>query len=167
MVKFRSNDTRGFTLLECLMAAAVLALAVAAICQAIVAGQMSTYDALYNERAVGLAESLMEEILALPYDDPGGATVAGPEAGEVNRAAFDNIDDFHGYEEDAGEQEDAAGDEYGETFQGFARSVTAAYGNVFVTAFNRNVAGLTITVTVTDDAQRSWSIVRFVPEPVE
>ena len=163
----RPQTGRAFTLIECLVASAVLAVAVAAISQAIVAGQMSTYDALHSERAVGLAEALMEEILALPYADPDGASAPGPEAGENNRADFDNLDDFHGYSEAAGLLADAGGVLYGADFQAFSRAVTAAYGTVTVDAFGRTFNGLTVTITVTDANGRVWTLSRFVPEPIE
>src|SRR5258705_5061823 len=45
-----------------------------------------------------LATRRMDEILAKPFADPSDlSTTLGPEADEPNRAAFDNIDDYHGY----------------------------------------------------------------------
>jgi len=87
----------GFTLLEALFAASVLAVVVAAVTQSIVAGQMQTYDAMHSARAVALTEAMMEEILVLPYDDPEGGVVIGPDAGETTRQQFDDIDDYHGW----------------------------------------------------------------------
>jgi hypothetical protein len=47
-----------------------------------------------------LAQELLEEAMAMPYEDPqapGGAI--GPETGETgsNRAAFDDVDDYHNW----------------------------------------------------------------------
>ena len=121
---------RGISLVEVLIASAILSFAVAAICQAIVAGQMQTYEALHQLRAMSLAEALVEEVQALPYADPEGAPAAGPDAGETGRALYDNADDYDGFSEAAGNVADAAGTAYGRTFDTFSRSATATYGNV-------------------------------------
>jgi hypothetical protein len=48
--------------------------------------------------AVSLAQQLLDEILSRPFVDPTDlSTTLGPEADEPSRAAFDNIDDYHGY----------------------------------------------------------------------
>ncbi|MEO1237545.1 MAG: hypothetical protein AAFX76_12225, partial [Planctomycetota bacterium] len=84
----------GLTLAEALFASAVLALVVAALSQTVVSGQSHTYNALHEARALSLAEALMEEVLALPYTDPGGDTAAGPDAGESARDTFDAVDEI-------------------------------------------------------------------------
>ena len=53
--------------MEVLIASAILSFAVAAISQAIVAGQTQTYEALHAQRGMSLADALIEEIQALPY----------------------------------------------------------------------------------------------------
>ncbi|MCC6579851.1 MAG: prepilin-type N-terminal cleavage/methylation domain-containing protein [Phycisphaeraceae bacterium] len=156
---------KGFTLLEVLIASAILAIAVAAITQAVVAGQMQTYDALHDLRANSLAEALMEEVLALPYGDPQGVVTPGPDAGEINRSLYDNADDFHGFTEASGALNDAANSLYPAPYQTFSRGVTCAYGTMTVTGFDTPVTGLTVTVTVTDAAGRQWQLTRFVQEP--
>ena len=114
---------RALTLVEGLLASALLAFAVAAVSQAVLAGQMQTVAALHHRRAVELAEALMDEILRLPYDDPGGPSTPGPEGGETDRSAFDNADDYHGFSETAGSLADAAGTVHPTPFQDFTRSV--------------------------------------------
>lgn len=155
----------GFTLVEVMIATAILAFAVAAVSQAIVAGQMQTYEALHNWRGLCLAEAMVEEIISLPYDDPDGGGGAGPEAGEPNRNQFDNCDDFHGYSETAGNVDDAAGNGYGDMFDRFSRAVTATYTQQAVPGMGAPQDGLQVTVTVTDDRGLTWSIVRFITEP--
>lgn len=155
---------RALTLVEGLLASALLAFAVAAVSQAVVAGQMQTVEALHHRRAVELTEALMDEVLRLPYDDPQGASSPGPEAGESSRSAFDNADDYHGFSETAGTLADAAGTLYSAPFQDFTRSVTAAYGNVTVTGFASAIPGLTVTVTV-QEAGLTWSVTRFIAQP--
>ena len=160
-----THPDRGFTLAESLMATAVLALAVLAITQAIVSGQMQTYEALHDQRAVSLGEALVEEVLALPYADPEGAAGAGPDTGESNRSRFDNADDFEGFSESIGSVVDAAGNAYGKLFQRFGRSVAAKYGQQTVSGFADPIDGLAVTVTVTDDRGLTWTLSRFIAEP--
>jgi len=109
---------RGLTLVECLLASVVMAVAVIAVTQAVVAGQMQTADALHRVRALELAEALMDEVLRLPYTDPDGT------GGEVGRANFDDLADFNGFSEAATTLADAAGTAYASPFQVFSRSVT-------------------------------------------
>src|SRR5262245_40826996 len=48
--------------------------------------------------ALGLADSLLAEILANPYNDPNGTPTFGLETGEVApRSNFDDVDDFNGW----------------------------------------------------------------------
>jgi len=162
------RDRRGFTLMEALLATVVLAFVVAALSQAIVVGQMQTYDAMHSGRAVALAEAMMEEVLVLPYDDPGGDVTIGPDAGETTRQDFDDIDDYHGFAEAADAITDAEGNPYDDLYQGFTRSVTVTADDVDVAAFGATQPGLTITVTVQEgDDGRQWTVTRFVPEPSE
>jgi Tfp pilus assembly protein PilV len=154
-----------FTLLEALLATVVLALSAAAVSQAIVAGQMQTYASLHDLRALSAAEALLDEVLSLPYADPDGESVAGPESGENDRADFDNADDFHGFEEEASEIADQAGELYPDLYQGFSRSVTAAYGQMTHEGFEDPVPGLTVTVTTTEGTGREWVISRFIAQP--
>ncbi|MBI1337600.1 MAG: hypothetical protein GC164_11625 [Phycisphaera sp.] len=154
----------GFTLMEVLIASTILAFSVAAITQAIVAGQTQSYEALHEYRALSLAEALMEEILAKPYDDPEGATDIGPDAGETTRALFDNVDDYHGYTEAAGTVADEAGLVYPAPFTDFSRSVTVSDASQGIAGLGVTLYGVTVTVTVTDERGRQWTIARFVQE---
>ena len=159
------NPIRALTLVECLLASLMLAFSVVAVSQAVIAGQMQTYAALRQRRAVELAEALMDEVLHLPYDDPQGASTPGPEGGETGRSAFDNADDYHGFSEAAGSLADASGTVYPTAFQTFSRSVTAAYSSVSVTGFADPLPALTVTVTVQDDAGQTWTLTRVICQP--
>ena len=117
----------------------ILPLAVTAIALAVTAGQAQALEAMNRMRAVILAEGLMEELLALPYNDPEGASSLGPDAGEANRTEFDNTDDFHGWTEAAGSLADASGIAYPTPFQRFSRAVTCSLTSVTVPAFG-NIA---------------------------
>lgn len=161
----RSPGAKGFTLVESLVAAAVLSVAVAAIAAAIMAGLMQGQHAGHAQRAVRLAEDMTEYILSLPYYDPQGSSNPGPEAGEIQPTGFDNADDFHGYGEPAGQVKDPGGTLYPEDYQVFSRRVTAEYGSQTVPGLGNPIPGLTVTVTVQDQAGRTWSLTRFVAQP--
>lgn len=163
--QFTNRRQGGFTLAEALFASAVLAFVVAGLTQTIVSGQAQTYNALHEERALALAESLMDEALALPYADRGGDTAAGPDADEPTRDRFDGLDDFDGFTEAAGALADPAGVLYPESYQMFSRSVTATYGSAAVPSFGGTHNGITITVSVTEPSGRVWTITRFRAEP--
>ena len=95
---------RGFTLLEVLVAAAMLTLVVSAAVVPFAAGANCQQMAARQAVALELARDLMEEILSRPFDDPEGAVTPGPDAGEsfTDRASLDNADDYHGFTESAG-----------------------------------------------------------------
>ncbi len=154
---------RGLTLIECLLASVILAFAVVAVSQAVVAGQMQTVDALHRARALQLAEALMDEVLRLPYTDPDGS------GGEVGRANFDDMADYNGFSEAAGSVSDLGGTSYGASFQGFSRSVSVVPANggvgISVTGFGDPLPGLTITITVQDAAGATWTLIRFRAQP--
>lgn len=160
----RQHGSRGLTLPETLLATAVLGFAVVALTHAIVAGQMQTQNALHEHRAVTLAETIMEEILSLPYHDPDGHTTPGPDPGQDSRQQFNNMDDYHSFTMAPGDIKDLADELYPPTYQMFSVAVTAQYEDITIPAFGSQ-QGLKIEVTVTDPAQRTWRITRFVPEP--
>ena len=163
----RTHCCQGFTLIEVLIASAILAFVTLAIVQAVSAGQSQTLDALKRSRAQALAEVLLEEILAKPYADPEGATGFGPDAGEASRADFDNIDDYHGYLESAGSLADHAATVYPTDYQSLERSVSVVAVTNSVTDLGGDHAGVQVTVSVNEPGGRVWSVQRFVPEPVE
>lgn len=72
----------GLTLVECLMASAITAIAVAAIAQAVGSGQMQTADSLHVQRANNLATALMDEVLCLPQP-PMASSAPATEPGPI------------------------------------------------------------------------------------
>ena len=88
---------RGFTLVEVLMAAMLIGLAITALVAS------SGAFTLYNAAGVDLstAEFLIEEIRELTaplsvVDPVSTTTIFGAEAGETTVAAYDDVDDFNG-----------------------------------------------------------------------
>jgi len=158
----RKTRNDGFTLAECLIAATVLTIAVLAVSVAINSAQAQMHYALKTQRAMRLAEELMGRILALPYDDPDGPSSPGPEPGERSVWKFDNMDDFDGYAESAGQIKDAAGNLFPAEYQIFSRSVTVRYETVSVPGLSSSLPGLRATVTVQDPDGVTWTLTRFV-----
>lgn len=145
----------GYTLMECLMASVVLAVAVAAVAQSLTAGQMETQTAQERIRRMAMGSALMEEILAYPGPSPTGS----------NRSVFTTPADYHNYSETAGNLRDAAGDLYPIEYQKFSRKVSVVAGTLTVSGFASSVSGVTVTVTVTDPHSDNWIITRFIPNP--
>lgn len=161
----RIHARSGFTLAEVLIASAILSFVTLGIVQAVSAGQARTLDALKRARAQGLAEVLLEEILAKPYADPEGAAGFGPDDGEASRTDFDNVDDYHGYLETVDTLADHAGAVYPNDYQSLERSVSVVAVTNSVAALGGDHTGLQVTVSVNEPSGRVWTVVRFVPEP--
>ncbi|MFW6133169.1 MAG: hypothetical protein ACOC8F_04675, partial [Planctomycetota bacterium] len=122
------NRARGFTLAESLLAAAVLAMTVAALTLPFSAAARNAQVGTRRALATALAEDLMEEILAKPFLDPDEPGEPGPDSGEPSREHFDNIDDYHGYVESAGEITTSTGEAVTDDgADGLSRDVTAEY----------------------------------------
>lgn len=102
---------RGFTLLEALLSSIVLAVCVAAITAPFAAAARNEQVEARRTLAVNLAQEIMEEILALPFDDDLTDYVhhPGPEADESYRMLFDNVDDYDEYAESPGTLTDVMG----------------------------------------------------------
>ena len=94
---FGGRHPIGITLLETLLAAAVLAMAAAAVIMPFAAGAQCTAEDARLTLGVSLAEGLTEEILSKPFRDPEGS-----EAGETGRSDWDDMPDYHGYSESEG-----------------------------------------------------------------
>jgi len=92
------RSQRGFTLIEALVATSMTVLAGSAILLALESSLRFTQIGLEQSIAQGIAQQLLEEVAASKYP-PAGSTPQAPLSGSASRsrAAFDDIDDFHGY----------------------------------------------------------------------
>ena len=151
-----------------LIASSILAFATLGLVQAVSAGQSLTLDALRRARGTALADAMLEEVLSKPYADPQGATGIGPDTGELTRADFDNLDDYHGLAEAAGSVTDAHATAYPTVYDRYTRSVTVATESISLASLGGLQNGMRVTVTVTESigggTGRSWTVTRFVPE---
>jgi hypothetical protein len=145
------------------LAAVILLTAISAITLPFVAGARAEQVDARMCLAVSLGQEMMEEILAKPFLDPQGATTVGPDAGETRRSRFDNVDDYHGYSEAAGQIADAAG-----AFittpaaQGLSRQVTAQYVYVSGQDTGQPATFVRVTVTVAYNGSALVTLTRLV-----
>ena len=98
-IKFR----RGMTLMEALLASTLLSMGASAVLLPFNVGAQSEQEDARRTTALYLARELMEEIIVKPFDDPQGDEGLGADSGESSRALYDNIDDYHGYQDGYGE----------------------------------------------------------------
>ena len=134
----RLRPSGGFTLPELVLLVVVLAVGSAGIFLAFKQSVMGSADPMVRKQAVAVAESLMEEILVMPYSTPAGA-VAG-----TTRANFNSVGDWAGFAT-TGIQ----------TIEGAAVPGLANYNvsvAVATTALNGIAASKKVTVTVTAPA---------------
>lgn len=144
----RHGASLGFSALETLFAASILAIVSAAISGALSAGRQEAANAQDTVRATMLARALIEEIIRLPYADPQGYTTLGPDSGESSRALFDNVDDYSGYTDGPSNLTSVDGTAYPSDLQGFTRSVSMTAATFTPTGWSPGISGLLVTVTV-------------------
>jgi len=126
----------------------VLGIALFSVARMIGAGLAESSNTMIETRAVALGYSYLDEILGRRYDErsPRGGSSAcyglsgggrctaegsfGPDGGESSRARYDDVDDFHGLTEGAGEANPLR-DAEGNTrpgYDSFRIAVTVRYG---------------------------------------
>ena len=148
-VRRTSRAAAGLTLLESLLAAVLLAAAVSSIVWPFAVCARNDQVADRSTVAGALVQEMIEEILAQPFDDPQGATELGPESDENGREDFDNVDDYHGYREDAGQITCFDGQTVtGPAAAGLSRSVRAEYAYVQGQDEGAEPSFVAVTVTV-------------------
>jgi MSHA pilin protein MshD len=86
---------QGLSLIELVIAVAVLTVAVGGVLLAITTSIGSSADPDRVQQATAIAEGYLEEIRLQPVDDPDGATVT-----EASRNFYDDIFDYDGLAED-------------------------------------------------------------------
>jgi len=110
----RPTSCAGMTLIELIMTIVILAVALTGITAALSSGLGRSADALIETRAVALAQSYLDEILARRFDqqsdvrgippcwaDCTEAIDFGPTPAEFScgRTCFDDVDDYHNLDE--------------------------------------------------------------------
>ena len=91
-------DRTGLTLVEVVISTLIVGVMTVAALNALAGATRSGVSAGNRAIALGMADQLMAEILAVEYSDPDGSAVFGLESGEAApRINFDDVDDFHGW----------------------------------------------------------------------
>ena len=90
---------QGVTLIELVIAIALIGVAAAALITALATLTGRSVDPLRRSQATAIAEAYLEEILAKPFTDPSLDPTTGaacPGVAPANRADWDNICDYSG-----------------------------------------------------------------------
>jgi len=97
----RSTRGRGLTLVEVVVATAVVALMLVAALNTLGASARGYLVARRAQQGFVLAEELMAEIMQGWYEDPDGSPLFGLETGDTGtgRLGYDDVDDYHGLSE--------------------------------------------------------------------
>ena len=82
----------GFTLIELIIFIVVVAAGLAGILSVMDSAVKSSADPMVRKQAMALADSILEEILLKPYEDPDPSVTSG----ETTRSTMDDVDDFDG-----------------------------------------------------------------------
>lgn len=85
------RSCRGFTLAEMVLLIVVISVGLAGIALSLQQAAFGSSDPVVEKQVVAIAESLMEEILLLPYNTPSG------ESAGVTRATFNSVSDWNGF----------------------------------------------------------------------
>lgn len=160
---FRSGAAKaihGFTLPEIVVGMVVASIAIALLSTLIFPLLLRSAAPLTQIRAAELAQALLDEMLAKPYDENsplgGGAcspcSAVGLDAGEMDRSDFDDVDDYHVYC-GSGAVEDVFGADLSANgrYQGFSMSICVTYDGDFdaATPSDSNTNGKRVDVVVT------------------
>jgi MSHA pilin protein MshD len=145
------GNSRGFTLIEMIIAIVVLASAVSGLMFAYVQNISKSADPMINQQAIIIAQAYLEEVMLKPYSDPDGGETGSCE--EASRVQYDDVADYDCVNDTAG-----ALDQFGNSLAGLG-----AY-NVAVSVTTTNigtpaVAARRIDVTVTHDSYASINMV--------
>ncbi|MBX3409268.1 MAG: prepilin-type N-terminal cleavage/methylation domain-containing protein [Phycisphaeraceae bacterium] len=161
------SERRGFSLLECTVASAILAVVAVAGIRAGGAAGATVFLSSQRSTAMSLALSLMAEVERLPYEDPQGGSSIGVNSGEnpANKTTFDDVDDYHGWTESPPQAPDGTSLT---AFSGWTRTVHVQFvdpanpANTVV--HNRGLKRITITVShAGKPLATAWSLRSLAP----
>ncbi len=101
MIHINTKHQQGATLIELVLSMVIISIAVTGVLVVMLLTSRHSADPMVEHQAVAIAESYLEEIMLLPFneDAANGQTgdvlegVLGPDAGEV-RGSFDDVNDY-------------------------------------------------------------------------
>ena len=161
--------SRGFTLIELIVGIVVLSISFSLITTLILPLSEKSAEQLHQVRAAELGQSMMNEILARAFDensDMVGGLVRCGESGEgctsnenlgpdgtETRQNYNDVDDYHGYDSDEVDDNNALGEKFSSLYPGFRVEVEVCYSKLSTisTQCDSNAIELAkrITITVT------------------
>jgi prepilin-type N-terminal cleavage/methylation domain-containing protein len=103
----RPRARRGFTLIEASITTVIIGVGCLGMLQLLGAGTNANSESTELTTAMNLAGNVREAMTGMRYADKGAPDHWGPEAGETDVAAFDDIDDFNGWSSSPGNPIDA------------------------------------------------------------
>jgi len=140
----RLSNSRGFTLIEMIIAIVVLAAAVSGILFSFTANIGKSADPMIKQQAIIIAQAYLEEAVLKSYSDPDGGETSSCEEGA--RIQYDDVADYDCINDTAG-----ALDQFGGTLPGLSNY------NIAVNVSTVNIGAPAVTarridVTVTHDS---------------
>ena len=146
----RQKSSRGFTLIEMVIAIVVLAAAVSGILFSFSANVARSADPMIQQQAIIIAQAYLEEAVLKSYSDPDGGETSSCE--EAARIQYDDVADYDCINDTAG-----ALDQFGGTLPGlndYNITVNVSTVNIGAPA----VTARRIDVTVTHDSITSINL---------
>ncbi len=86
---------RGFSLPELLLLIVVFAIGLAGVLLVFNGAVVGSPEPIVRKQAMAAAESMLEEILLMPFSNPSGGWSGA--ATQANRASFDDVQDYNGF----------------------------------------------------------------------
>jgi len=160
--RIQSSRRAAFTVVEGLLAAVILSVAVGGVAMTMGAAHSQSAMLRENTRMVTLARQLMEEITALPFADPDtNKAKLGPN--EYERGSYDDIGDYHGYSDSSTGLTTAGGEPAAMTDTGaYLRTVTVKFRSQPQGPADNNGNLALITVKITAPSGRTFDLSRLV-----
>ncbi len=96
-MSIRNSRATGFTLFEIIAFIVIIAVAFTGIATLYVNAVRGSSDPLVQKQAIAIAESMMDEILLLPFANPSGGYNGPLAAPNQDRTQCDDVSDYAGY----------------------------------------------------------------------
>jgi MSHA pilin protein MshD len=173
ILTYSTKNTNGFTLIEVIIGIVVFAFSLSIITSLILPTSIQSANQVQQIRAAELGQSLMNEIIGKSFDENsdrvGGVTrcnepsaivnpcslVFGPDADELSRADYDDVDDYNGLIESGSNIKNMQGQTLDRHYQGFTTQVSVVYDGNYDGLSDGNQNAKLITITVTSPAKDS------------
>ena len=157
----RSRSRRAFTLMEALLASAILLIGVLSVTVPFASGARNEQADARQTLAVALAQEMMEEILSKSFTDSEPNSRLGPEPGET-RSQFDSYDDYDGLVEPPGGIRNFQGTACADPVAAdLSRSVSVSYIRVPGQSLSEPYSFVLVQVTIREGAREIVKLSRL------